>query len=503
MWDSDHTLWKDDPAEITNRLGWLNVPAEMMDVIPDLEQFAAEVVDRGITDIVLLGMGGSSLGPEVLRQAIGSAPDYPKLTVLDSTVPAAILSVRDRIDPAKSLFLISSKSGGTIEPLSLYRYFRNEVADAVGAGNPGRHFATVTDPGTPLQALGDAEGFARIFLANPDIGGRYSVLSHFGIVPAALMGVDIRRLLESALAVRENIAAGADPAASSAWSLAAQVVAALKEGRDKLTIATGGTLPGFGLWAEQLLAESTGKEGKGVIPIATEPLLHAEAYGPDRIFVGPDRDTDAFGDLIAAGHPAYAGGVSDPYDLGGLFLAWEFATAVIGAELKINPFDQPNVQAAKDATDAVLADYARHPTLPPLDSVNSLPELLSQAREGDYLAIMPFVAETDESTAAFNELRRRVMAKYRIATTLGYGPRFLHSTGQLHKGGPNSLLAFQVTAGHARDVDIPDAPYSFGTLVDAQAIGDFQALQAAGRRVARLHVDGDLMTAIDALAQAI
>ncbi len=346
MWDSDHTLWKDEPAEITNRLGWLNVPAEMMDVVPDLEQFAAEVADRGIMDVVLLGMGGSSLGPEVLRQAIESASGYPELTVLDSTVPAAILSVRARIDPAKTLFLISSKSGGTIEPLSLYRYFKNEVANAVGAGNAGRHFATVTDPGTPLQALGEAEGFARVFLANPDIGGRYSVLSHFGIVPAALMGVDIRRLLESALAVREGISPGADPAESTAWSFAARIIAALHAGRDKLTIATGGTLPGFGLWAEQLLAESTGKEGKGVIPIATEPLLHAEAYGPDRIFVGPDCDPDVFRDLIAAGQPAYAGGISDPYALGGLFLGWEFATAVIGAELKINPFDQPNVQAA-------------------------------------------------------------------------------------------------------------------------------------------------------------
>lgn len=503
IWDSDYTLWKDDPAEITNRLGWLNIPAEMMDVVPDLEEFAAEVAGRGITNVVLLGMGGSSLGPEVLRQAIGNASGYPELTVLDSTVPAAIVSVRDRIDPAKTLFLVSSKSGGTIEPLSLYRYFRNEVAHAVGAGNAGSHFAAVTDPGTPLQALGEAAGFARVFLANPDIGGRYSVLSHFGMVPAALMGVDIRRLLESALAMRESISPGADPAESTAWSFAANMVSALRAGRDKLTIATGSTLPGFGLWAEQLLAESTGKEGKGVIPIATEPLLGSDAYGPDRIFVGPDRVAGAFESLIAAGHPAHTDGISDPYDLGMLFLGWEFATAVTGVELKINPFDQPDVQAAKDATDAVLADYARDGSLAPLESASSLPELLSQAREGDYLAIMPFAAETDESTRAFNKLRGRVMGKYRIATTLGYGPRFLHSTGQLHKGGPNSILAFQVTTGHPVDLDVPEAPYSFGTLVDAQANGDFHALQSAGRRAARLHVDGDLVAAIDALAQAI
>ncbi len=503
IWDSDHTLWKDDPAEITNRLGWLNVPAEMMDVVPDLEQFAAEMNDRGITDVVLLGMGGSSLGPEVLRQAIGSASGYPELTVLDSTVPDAILSVRARIDPAKTLFLISSKSGGTIEPLSLYRYFRNEVADAIGAGNAGSHFAAVTDPGTPLQALGEAGGFARVFLANPNIGGRYSVLSHFGMVPAALMGVDIRRLLGSALAMRESISPGADPAESAAWLFAANMVSALRAGRDKLTIATGSTLPGFGLWAEQLLAESTGKEGKGVIPIATEPLLGVDAYGPDRIFVGPDRDAGAFEGLVAAGHPAYTDGISDPHDLGMLFLGWEFATAVTGVELKINPFDQPDVQAAKDATDAVLADYARDGSLAPLESFSSLPDLLSQAGEGDYLAIMPFVAETAESTRAFNELRRRVMGKYRIATTLGYGPRFLHSTGQLHKGGPSSVLAFQVTAGHPRDLDVPEAPYSFGTLVDAQANGDFQALQAAGRRVARLHVGGDLVTGINTLTNSI
>jgi hypothetical protein len=303
--------------------------------------------------------------------------------------------------------------------------------------------------------------------------------------------------------MRESVSPDADPAESAAWSFAANMVSALRAGRDKLTIATSDTLPGFGLWAEQLLAESTGKEGNGVIPIATEPLLGVEAYGPDRIFVGPDRDADAFESLIAAGHPAYADGISDPHDLGMLFYGWEFATAVTGAQLKINPFDQPNVQAAKDATGAVLADFSRDGSLAPLGSVSSLPELLSQARDGDYLAIMPFVAETDESTRAFNELRKRVMGKYRIATTLGYGPRFLHSTGQLHKGGPSSVLAFQITAGHPEDVDVPEAPYSFGTLVDAQANGDFQALRAAGRRVARLHVDGDLVSEIDALTDSI
>ena len=510
IWQRDHTVWKDDPTEITNRLGWLDVIDDMRQVAPELRRFATDVVSDGIRHTVLLGMGGSSLGPEVLRRTFGSATGYPELIVLDTTVPDAVLAVERRIDPARSLFLVSSKSGTTIEPLVLYARFRRFVEGALGSGEAGARFVAITDPGSPLGKMGADAGFRRVFASRPDIGGRYSVLSHFGLVPAALVGIDIERILAAAETARGRSKPGGEASESIGGQLGSYIADNAKDGRDKLSIIAGETFASLGLWVEQLIAESTGKEGGGVVPVAGEPLLPPRAYGADRAFVfvgskgAADRHLAAAVDgLREAGHPVFSAVVDDAYGIGGLFFDWEFATAVVGAHLKINPFDQPNVQAAKDATDQVLGQFERSGRLSPLASVGSLQELLSRAGQGDYLAIMPFVAESPELNGRFHALRRRVAEKNRIATTLGYGPRFLHSTGQLHKGGPNSGLYLQITQRHGEDAEIPGYPYPFGTLVDAQAIGDFEALSAASRRVARLHVEGDLVAAIDALVESV
>lgn len=495
---SDHSVWRSDPTEITDRLGWLTIIAKMRDEVRGLRRFANEVRDDGIHHVVLLGMGGSSLGPEVIRRTFGSAPGFPELIVLDSTLPRAIIDVGNRIDPARTLFLVSSKSGSTIEPNSLYKHFRDAVEAAGAKGAPGDHFAAITDPGTSLAALAHTDGFRRLFENPPDIGGRYSVLSFFGLVPAALIGVDVDRLLDSASAAAADANSAMDIQRNpSAW-LGAMIGAMAGKGLDKLTVVTSPSVASFGLWAEQLLAESTGKEGTGVIPIAGEPVLDPDAYGEDRVFVylRVEGDDNAENDvaterLAAVGHPVVRLSLADTYGICGEFFRWEFATAVIGAILDIHPFDQPNVQAAKDATNRVLADYATQGSLPAAEAGDSLAGLLAGAKPGDYLVIMPYAKQTDGVDTALAQLRRQIMKRHRVATTVGYGPRFLHSTGQLHKGGPNTGLFLQLIVTHDPDLGIPGERFSFGTLADAQALGDLQALLEAGRRVARVHLGGD------------
>ena len=497
IWASDHTVWRDDPTEIVNRLGWLTIIGEMREQLAGLQAFAVEVREAGTEHVVLLGMGGSSLGPEVIRQAIGSAEGYPKLIVLDSTVPSWIRRVGDEIDPAKTLFIVSSKSGGTIEPNSFYKHFRRQVELAVGEADAGSHFVAITDPGTSLAVLALRDGFRRTFEAPPEIGGRYSVLSYFGLVPAALMGVDLGRLLDRASGLAAASAASMDVQHNpSAW-LGALMAATATGGRDKLTLITSPSIASFGLWAEQLLAESTGKEGKGVIPVASEPVLETVAYGEDRVFVhlrveGDDNAADdvATERLATVGHPVVRLDLSDAYDVGAEFFRWEFATVVTGSLLGIHPFDQPNVQAAKDATDRVLHDYQRDGRFPAIPASGSLAELLEKAEPGDYMAVMAYVNQSPGVDSALTELRRRVMARHKVATTLGYGPRFLHSTGQLHKGGPNSGLFVQLVTDET-DLDIPGAAVGFGTLSAAQAMGDYQALRSAGRRAVRVDLGTD------------
>ena len=497
IWDRDHTVWKDDPAEIADRLGWLTVPRDMMGNAGDLRAFAEQIRSDGFRDVVLLGMGGSSLGPEVIRQCIGAAPGFPRLTVLDSTVPARVATVSGAIDPARTLFVVSSKSGGTIEPNSLYKHFRPMVEQAAGAENAVACFVAVTDPGTSLAALAARDGFRRTFENPPDIGGRYSVGSYFGLVPAALIGVDCRELLQRVTQMASRCEAGVGARNNAGGWLGAAIGAMALEGRDKLTLITSPAIASFGLWVEQLIAESTGKEGRGIVPVANEPLLGPDDYGDDRTFVymrlagGENAETDVAAERLAGfGHPVITLDLDDPYDIGAEFFRWEFATAVAGHLLGIHPFDQPDVQAAKDATDRVLADYVRDGAFP-APNAGSAADLIDQAVAGDYLAVMVYAEETEGVSRAVNALRQRVMRRRKIATTLGYGPRFLHSTGQIHKGGPDAGLFLQLTVNHDPDVEIPGEPYGFGALASAQALGDYQALLDAGRRVATVDLGRD------------
>ena len=498
IWAGDHTVWRDDPKEITDRLGWLTVIGQMREQVVELKAFGNEIREAGIKHIVLLGMGGSSLGPEVLGKVIGSTPAFPTLIVLDSTVPARVQAVRDAIDPAKTIFVVSSKSGGTIEPNAFYRYFRAQVEEAVGAEQAGEHFIAVTDPKTSLADLAAQEGFRRTFEAQEDIGGRYSVLSYFGLVPAALIGIDLEKLLDRASEIAASCGASMDTQRNPAAWLGALMAATTLKGRDKLTLVSSPTVASFALWAEQMLAESTGKDGTGIIPIAGEPLLETTAYDDDRVFVylRMEGDDNAALDvaterLAAEGHPVARLDLRDVYDIGAEFFRWEFATSVAGALLDIHPFDQPDVQAAKDATGKALDGFRKTGRLPELKESGTLPELLDQAQTGDYLAVMAYAEQTDGVDAAVAELRRRVMQDHKVATTLGYGPRFLHSTGQLHKGGPNTGLFLQLTVSDDLELAVPGEDFTFGTLASAQAVGDFQALKAASRRVVRVDLGGD------------
>ena len=498
IWDADHTLWKPDPTEITNRLGWLTLPTDMRPHAEALQAFADEVTGMGIDDVVLLGMGGSSLGAEALRSVFGEAPGRPRLTVLDTTVPEWTAAVRDAIDIRRTLFLVSSKSGGTLETLTGYRYFRKLADDALGA-EAGTRFVAVTDEGSGLERLARDEGFLRTFLNPATIGGRYSVLSYFGLVPAVLTGIDVAVLLDRAALMQCACAPGVPAGEHPGLQLGAAIGALARAGRDKLTFVTTPALGCFGLWAEQLIAESLGKEGVGIVPVANEPLLAPESYGVDRVFAylrldGDDAQStdDAIAALEAAGHPVLRFTLRDRNDLAAEMYRWEFATAVAGAVLGVkDPFDQPNVQGAKDKTAEVLDAYARDGALPAAAETCSFDELLAQTAPGDYLCIMAYVRQTPEVDAALESLRLRVMQRHAIATTSGYGPRFLHSTGQLHKGGPAAGLFLQITTDHPDDIDIPGQGYSFGTLADAQSLGDLQALQAAGLRAARVSLSAN------------
>lgn len=505
IWNGDHRVWNEDPTEISDRLGWLHLPAAMAREVSGLSSFSESVRSDGFLHVVLLGMGGSSLGPEVLRRTFGSGQGYPELMVLDSTLPAWIEAVDSAIDPGRTLFLVSSKSGTTIEPNTLYSYYRQKVVDAVGDERAGGNFIAVTDPGTPLESRGEQEGFRRVFPNPPEIGGRYSVLSFFGMAPAALIGLDLKKILDSADCMREACAApeaGDNPGAR----LGAAMAALALEGRDKLTLVTSPSLASYGLWVEQMLAESLGKSGKGIIPVAQEPLLDPGTYSADRMLVylrldgGDNAETDTLVEKLSATHPAIRLELREKYDLGGEFYRWEFATAVAGHILGVHPFDQPDVQGAKDMTDRVLDEFSSTGSLPALENENSLRELLSGAEPGDYLAILSYLPDRPSINRELRLLRHRITDKFGVPTTAGFGPRYLHSTGQLHKGGPNSGLYLQLTADHHAQIPISGRPYTFNTLVDAQATGDYLALKALGRRLVRAHLGGSVEDGIQRLA---
>ena len=495
IWTRDHTLWKPSPTEIDNRLGWLTVLDHMQDGLAELRSFEQAAREARITDVVLLGMGGSSLGPEVLRCTFGSAKGSPKLWVLDSTVPGWVRQVTKAIQPARTLFLLASKSGGTIEVMSLFAHFWELVRRTKG-NRGGAQFVAITDPGTGLEELARERGFWRTFTNQPDIGGRYSVLSYFGLVPAALLGLDVSKLLSRALAMREACRHTTHPKDNPGAALGGMMAAMARAGRDKVTLLTSPALNSFGLWVEQLLAESTGKEGTGIVPVAGEPLASPTAYGADRLFVTlrlkGDRNAALDRSIITlqrAGNPVFRLNLTDRYDLGGEFFRWEFATAVAGHALGIHPFDQPNVQESKDNTGRVLKEVetqGRFPSLPMLTPRQALTQLLEQATPNRYLAILAYTTPSPQLDASIRALRKAVMLRHHIATTAGYGPRYLHSTGQLHKGGPNSGLFLELVDSMKPDLPVPEKFYSFGTLAQAQAVGDLQSLQTHQRPAVRI-----------------
>ncbi|HKP90431.1 MAG TPA: bifunctional transaldolase/phosoglucose isomerase [Thermoleophilaceae bacterium] len=512
LWKKDETLWGGPAPELGDRLGWLTIADRMLESAGDLREFARACMEDGLTDAVLLGMGGSSLAPEVFRRSFGDGVDGMRLHVLDTTDPGAILATERSIDLAKTLFVVSSKSGGTIETRSQFAYFRERVREAVGDEETGKHFVAVTDPGTALADLARENGFLHTFVNDPEIGGRYSALSYFGLVPAALMGVDVEAVLERAQ-VAEQACQHYDHSSNNSglWLGIAMGELALHR-RDKLTFAVDEPIGSFGLWVEQLIAESTGKEGKGILPVAGEPLGAPDVYGDDRVFVhlhssgdSPTGFADEVAELAKAGHPAFTLEVEGAEDLGRIFFFAEFATAVAGWVLGINPFDQPNVQEAKDNTAKVLDHYSAEGRLPdePDADDDALRSLLKQAEPPHYVAIMGYVAPSERFDSAVDGLRTAIRDATKATTTFGYGPRFLHSTGQLHKGGPKTGIFLQLVHDGDEDAEIPDAGYTFGTLKNAQATGDLQTLRTHGLPAERVRLEGDPAEALEALTEKI
>jgi transaldolase/glucose-6-phosphate isomerase len=495
VWAKDATLWKNDDAHktiIANALGWLTVPELMQTQLAQLRAFA-EAVKGDFDDVVVLGMGGSSLCSEVTRRLFGEKPGYPKLNVLDSTVPEAVRNLEQSINLQRTLFIVASKSGTTTEPMMFHRYFYDRVKN-------GANFVAVTDPGTQLVRDAERDGFRHVFLNPPDIGGRYSALSLFGLVPAAIAGYDVEALVDRAVHAA-HVAHVADPKKNPAAMLGTILGALANAGRDKLTLITPAPLDTLGLWIEQLIAESTGKEGKGILPVAGEPPLQAADYGKDRVFVcvrlrGSD-DVARLKELADAGHPVVDLVLNEPEDLGEIFFTWEFSTAIAGALLGIDAFDQPNVQESKDNTKRLLEEYKSSGKLddvdlvPVADAADKIAALLATAKPGDYVALTEYIAPSAARDNVIAQIRESIARELHVATTTGYGPRFLHSTGQLHKGGgPNGIFIQMV--GTSADVALPGETFSFGTLARAQAIGDYESLKSRGRRAVRIDLGQDI-----------
>ncbi|HCX31822.1 MAG TPA: hypothetical protein DHU55_18950 [Blastocatellia bacterium] len=536
IWNKDASLWKREETHqqiIANSLGWLTVPAQMQAVSEVVTSFAGDIsVAQEFQHVMVCGMGGSSLCPEVLRQTFGRRPGFPELLVLDSTDPDALSNFAKQIDINRCLFIIASKSGTTTEPIVFHRYWYNEVAKKSAA--PGNSFVAITDPGTKMAETATAEGFKRIFLNQPDIGGRYSALSYFGMVPAALMGLDIDKLLQSAEEMAQSCSADVAVNDNPAALLGAIMAECARAGRDKLTVVPDKKLSALGLWVEQLIAESTGKEGKGIVPIVGEPLGPPSAYGNDRLFVsisvgspddGESETASQLRALEAAGHPVVYRRLGDIYELGAEFFLWEMATAFAGWRLGINPFDQPNVQESKDATKALLERFSKEGKLEesspiasdgtltiyagersaaaPSSVVDVLRQHFGKIKSGDYVALQAYVEETPEIEEALQTIRTSLLDATDCATTSGYGPRFLHSTGQLHKGGPDSGVFIQLTAPDKIDLEVPGEPYTFSILKQAQAQGDFQSLLSHGRRAIRVDLGDDVVGGLARLRDVI
>ena len=531
LWAKDASLWTN--ADEAKWLGWLDIVDDQLTNLQQLQAFAAEVKDAGFTNILLLGMGGSSLCPEVLKLTFEHATSFPELHVLDSTDPAQVKTFEQKVDLAKTLFIVASKSGSTLEPNIFNQYFYQRVVETVGADNAGSHFVAITDPGSKMQQVAERDHFRRIFYGWSNIGGRYSALSNFGMVPAAAMGVDTDRFLASAKEMVEACKADSD---NPGLTLGAILGTAANHGRDKLTIIASPGIHDLGAWMEQLIAESTGKEGKAIIPVDRESIENVNVYGADRVFAyvrlasAPDAEQDAqVAALEAAGQPVIRIAVKDIYDLGQQFFCWEIATAVAGAIIGIHPFNQPDVEASKIETKKLTSEYEEKGSLPaetPIftgdgvklftDEANAkklagseqtlagyLQTFVNQIGAGDYFAVLGYIEMNDAHEAALQSLRHAIRDAKKVATCLGFGPRFLHSTGQAYKGGPNSGVILQITCDDANDLAVPGQTYTFGIVKAAQARGDFQVLSDRGRRALRVHLGADVAAGLQTLQSAM
>ena len=537
LWQRDATLWTG--ADEANWLGWLDIVGEQVAQQDQLQKLAKEIQARGFQHVLLLGMGGSSLCPEVLRMTFGRITHYPTLHVLDSSDPAQVKFFEHQIDIPKTLFIVSSKSGSTLEPNIFQQYFFERTRQAVGAVKVGSHFIAITDPGSKMQQVAEADRFLHIFFGRPSIGGRYSALSNFGMVPAAVMGIDTKKFLAQAAAMVQacgpGVAVDDNPGAALGMILGTSAI----NGRDKVTILTSPGISDLGAWLEQLIAESTGKIGKGIIPVDREHLAAPDAYGNDRVFVyvrldsAPDTDQDFKVDALEkAGQPVVRIAMPDIYELGAEFLRWEIATAVAGAIIGINPFNQPDVEASKIVTKSLTSEYEAKGSLPAekpvvedsgiklfTDEINAtelakaaggdnslagyLKAHLARIKPGDYFAVLGYLQMNADHEQTLQSIRHAVRDKKGVATVLGFGPRFLHSTGQAYKGGPNSGVFLQITCDDSVALPVPGQKFTFGVVKAAQARGDFQVLAERGRRALRVHLGSNLKAGLAALVTAV
>jgi len=534
FWKKDPSLWTRDGEE--KWMGWLDIVERQQKDLASLAVLGGDVRSAGFKSALLLGMGGSSLCPEVLAKTFGPQPGFPALHIVDSTDPAQVLAARESVDLGEALVIVASKSGTTLEPNILKQFFYEQVRRVVGAENVGSHFVAITDPGSKMEQVAKHDGFRYIFYGDPQIGGRYSALSNFGVVAATVAGLKIGKLLEEAA---KGVASAKEPIQNNPGvQLGLLLGSAANAGRDKITIFASPEIYDLGAWLEQLIAESTGKQGKGITPVDREAIGPPEVYGKDRVFAyvrlrgtADASQDDKVAALAAAGHPVVTIEIEDLYEIFGQFFTWEVATAVAGSVMGINPFNQPDVEAAKIETRALTDEYEKTGKLPqrqpvlseagielfateayaaelralaPTDSLTGfLRAHLAQLRAGDYFATLAFLPMFPEHEAAIQVMRHAVRDNKRVATCLVFGPRFLHSTGQDYKGGPNTGVFLQITARHAEDAEIPGQRYSFGVVIDAQAAGDLAVLEARGRRALRVHLGADLATGLNTLNAAI
>jgi transaldolase/glucose-6-phosphate isomerase len=533
LWQKDKALWTGTDED--KWLGWLDITEQQLENIDALKEIAADIKKAGFKNALLLGMGGSSLCPEVLRMTFGKSAGYPDLRVLDSTDPAQIKATEEKVDLSNTICIVSSKSGSTLEPNIYKQYFFDRVKAKVGEKEVGNRFIAITDPGSKLQRVAEKDKFRKIFMGLPSIGGRYSALSNFGMVPAAVMGIDVSKFLKNTEQMVEACGEDTDAVANPGVILGTILGLAANQGRDKMTIVTSPGIFDLGAWLEQLLAESTGKSGKGIIPVDRERLAKAETYGSDRVFAylrlesDPDKEQSAAIDALAkAGHPVVRIVVPDIYNLGQEFFRWEIATAVAGSLIGINAFNQPDVEASKLETRKLTSEYESTGKLPPetpfftgdgaklyADQKNAaalkgggtltgfLKKHLARIDGGDYFAVLGYITMNEAHEEALQTIRLAVRDNKKVATVLGFGPRFLHSTGQAYKGGPNSGVFLQITCDDAVDILVPGQKYTFGVVKAAQARGDFAVLAERGRRALRVHLGKDVAAGLATLTNAV